>query len=45
MVTKLLVHKHGDRKRFSGLVNLLEICENYSLNINWDFPSAAILFN
>ena len=30
---------------FSGLVNLLDICENYSLNINLDFPSAAILFN
>ena len=55
MVTKLLVHKHGDRKRcshdsswedfFSGLVNLLDIYENYSLDINLDFPSAAILFN
>ena len=57
MVTKLLVHKHGDRKRcshshgsswedyFSDLVNLLDIYENYSLDINLDFPSAAILFN
>ena len=54
-VSKLLVHKHGDRKRcshdsswedyFSGLVNLLDIYENYSLDINLDFPSAAILFN
>ena len=30
---------------FSGLVNLLDIYENYSLDINLDFPSAAILFN
>ena len=30
---------------FSGLANLLDICENYSLNVNLDFPSAAILFN
>ena len=30
---------------FSGLVNILDICENYSLNVNLDFPSAAILFN
>ena len=29
----------------SGLVNLLDICKNYSLNVNLDFPSAAILFN
>ena len=29
----------------SGLVNLLDICKNYSLNANLDFPSAAILFN
>ena len=27
---------------FSGLVNLLDIYENYSLDINLDFPSAAI---
>lgn len=55
MVTKVLGHKHGDRKRcshrsswedyFSGLVNLLDIYDNYSLDINLDFPSAAILFN
>ena len=30
---------------FSGLVNLLDICEYHSLNVNLDFPSAAILFN
>jgi len=30
---------------FSGLVNLLDICEFHSLNVNLDFPSAAILFN
>ena len=29
----------------SGLVNLLDICKNYSLNVNLDFPSAVILFN
>ena len=29
---------------FSGLVNLLDICENYSLNVNFDFPLATILF-
>ena len=27
---------------FSGLVSLLDIYENYSLDINLDFPSAAI---
>ena len=30
---------------FSGLVNLLDICKNYSFDVNLDFPSAAILFN
>ena len=30
---------------FSGLVDLLDICEYQSLNVNLDFPSAAILFN
>ena len=30
---------------FSGIVNLLDIRENYSLNVNLDFASAAILFN
>ena len=30
---------------FSGLVNILDICKNYSFNVNLDFPSAAILFN
>ena len=30
---------------FSGHVNLLDICKNYSFNVNLDFPSAAILFN
>ena len=30
---------------FSGLVNVLDICEYHSLNVNLDFPSAAILFN
>ena len=30
---------------FSGLVNLLDICEYHSLNDDLDFPSAAILFN
>ena len=30
---------------FSVLVNLLDICENCSLNVNLDFPSAAILFS
>ena len=30
---------------WEGLVNLLDICENYSLNVNLDFPSAAILFH
>ena len=51
MVTKLLVYKHGNCERFLvgrlflGLVNLLDICKNYSLNVNLDFPSAAILFN
>ena len=30
---------------FSDLVTLLDIYENYSLDINLDFPSAAILFN
>ena len=30
---------------FSGLVNLLDMCKNYSFNVNLDFPSAAILFN
>ena len=30
---------------FLGLVNLLNIYENYSLDIYLDFPSAAILFN
>ena len=30
---------------FSGLVKLLDISENYSLNVKLDFPSAASLFN
>ena len=30
---------------FPGLANLLDICENYSLNVNLDFSSATILFN
>ena len=30
---------------FLGLLNLLDIYENYSLDINLDFPSAAIFFN
>ena len=30
---------------FSALVNLLDICKYHSLNVNLDFPSAAILFN
>jgi len=27
------------------VVNLLDICEYHSLNVNLDFPSTAILFN
>ena len=30
---------------FSGLVYLLDICEYNSLNVNLEFPSAAVLFN
>lgn len=30
---------------FSGLVHLLDICDYNSMNVNLDFPSAAVLFN
>ena len=41
MVTNLFVHEHGDRRRFLGRLT----CENYSMNVNLDILSAAILFN